>query len=144
MAVRVLAEPFEPWSVLAAHETALARAGRYGAACVFVGTMRDFNQDTRVETMRLEHYPGMTERVLERAEAEARSRWVLEEVLIVHRHGELRPGEPIVLIACWSAHREAAFAACRYLIEELKTRATFWKQETTATGTRWVEPAPMS
>lgn len=141
MPVRVLGDPFDPWQELARHEAGMGQAGRYGAACVFVGTMRDFNRDTRVAVMHLEHYPGMTERELARLETEARSRWNLEEVLVVHRHGRLLPGDPIVLIACWSAHREEAFAACRYLIEELKRRVTFWKQETTPAGQRWVDPA---
>jgi molybdopterin synthase catalytic subunit len=140
MPVRVLAEPFDPWHELARHETGMGQAGRHGACTSFVGTMRDFSHGTHVSAMRLEHYPGMTERELARLEAEARARWELVEVLIVHRYGELKPGDPIVLVAAWSAHREQAFAACRYLIEELKTRATFWKQEDTGTGRRWVSP----
>jgi molybdopterin synthase catalytic subunit len=140
MPVRVLAEAFDPWHELARHEAGLGQGGRYGACASFVGTMRDFNHGTRVSAMRLEHYPGMTERELARLETEARARWELVEVLIVHRHGALSPGDPIVLVAAWSAHREQAFAACRYLIEELKTRATFWKQEVTGAGRRWVSP----
>jgi molybdopterin synthase catalytic subunit len=140
MPVRVLAEPFQPWRELARHEADMAQAGRFGACATFVGTMRDFSHGTSVTAMHLEHYPGMTERELARLEAEARARWELVEVLIVHRHGELKPGDPIVLVAAWAKHREPAFAACRYLIEELKTRATFWKQEDTSAGRRWVSP----
>jgi molybdopterin synthase catalytic subunit len=140
MPVRVTGEPFEPWQEMARHEADMGQAGRFGACATFVGTMREFSHGTGVTAMRLEHYPGMTERELARLEAEARARWELVEVLIVHRHGELKPGDPIVLVAAWAAHREPAFAACRYLIEELKTRATFWKLEETGAGRRWVSP----
>jgi len=89
--------------------------------------------------MTLEHYPGMTERALAGIADEARTRWPVNALLIVHRVGPIGPGDAIVLTAAWSAHREAAFAACRYLIEELKHRAPFWKKETLADGgSRWV------
>ncbi len=95
-----------------------------------------------VSAMTLEHYPGMTEAYLGRIRDEAQRRWGLADSLILHRVGPLAPGEPIVLVACWAEHREAAFAACRYLIDELKTRAPFWKQEQTGAGLRWVEQEP--
>jgi molybdopterin synthase catalytic subunit len=101
--------------------------------------MRDLNEGAEVKGMTLEHYPEMTRRHLERVAAEARARWALEDVLVVHRHGDLAPGDPIVLVAAWSAHRGAAFEACRYLIEELKHRAPFWKKEQGPAGERWVE-----
>jgi molybdopterin synthase catalytic subunit len=101
--------------------------------------MRDFNQDTSVQGMLLEHYPGMTENYLEKISREAVRRWDLMDSLIVHRVGELLPGEPIVLVAVWSAHRKAAFEASRYLMEELKSKAPFWKKEQLQEGTRWVE-----
>jgi molybdopterin synthase catalytic subunit len=88
--------------------------------------------------MSLEHYPAMTERELQAIGGEAARRWALEDWLVVHRVGALQPGDPIVLVAAWSGHRAEAFAACRYIIEALKTRAPFWKQEQTATGARWV------
>jgi molybdopterin synthase catalytic subunit len=106
---------------------------------VFVGSLRDFNQGQSVTGMVLEHYPGMTEGYLEKISAEARARWELLDTLVIHRYGPLSPGEPIVLVAVWSAHRDAAFAACRYLIDELKTRAPFWKQEARPDGLHWVE-----
>jgi molybdopterin synthase catalytic subunit len=81
----------------------------------------------------------MTEKHLEQVATEAASRWPIEDLLVIHRYGELRPGEPIVCVAAWAAHRDAAFAACRYVIDELKTRAPFWKQELTEEGRRWVE-----
>jgi molybdopterin synthase catalytic subunit len=115
------------------------KAGRtdIGAIVTFLGTVRD--TDGQVEEMRLEHYPGMTEAELERIEAEARSRWPLEACLIVHRVGRLKPGDDIVLVATASAHRESAFAAAEFLMDYLKTRAPFWKQETGPEGSRWVE-----
>jgi molybdopterin synthase catalytic subunit len=108
-----------------------------GAIVTFLGTVRD--ADGQVQEMTLEHYPGMTEAELARIEAEARARWPLEGCLIVHRIGVLKPGDNIVLVATASAHREAAFAAAEFLMDYLKTRAPFWKQETGPAGTRWVE-----
>ena len=129
--------PFDPWQELAQFEAALTK-GKYGACTSFVGTMRDFNIGDNVHMMTLEHYPEMTQKHLDAICAEAAERWQLLECLIIHRYGEIRPGEPIVLTAAWSAHRAEAFDACRYLIEELKTRAPFWKKEITDTGERWV------
>ncbi len=110
-----------------------------GGLCVFVGLVRDVAGDTPVRAMTLEHYPGMTERQLAEIDAEARRRWPLEDTLIIHRHGDLVPCDRIVLVAAASAHRDAAFEACRFLIDWLKTQAPFWKQEATGTGQRWVE-----
>lgn len=142
MAIRVQAGAFDPWQELADHEAAQAGsvAGKAGGAAVFVGSLRDFNQGRAVSAMALEHYPGMTEAYLEMISREARSRWDLLDTLVIHRHGPLSPGEPIVLVAAWSVHRADAFAACRYLIDELKTRAPFWKREQTPDGARWVQP----
>jgi molybdopterin synthase catalytic subunit len=140
MTVRVTDQPFDPWREVEAFQDAHPElAGRYGATAVFVGTMRNLNEGTTVEAMTLEHYPAMTARELGRIRAEALRRWPVQEALVIHRVGELRPDDPIVLVAVWSAHRDAAFAACRYLIDELKTRAPFWKKERTPGGERWVE-----
>jgi molybdopterin synthase catalytic subunit len=141
MTIRVQKEKFDPWRELAAHQEThtLDWTGRYGATAVFIGSLRDFNQGQAVTGMTLEYYPGMTESYLEKICAEARTRWELLDILVIHRYGPLSLGDPIVLVAVWSAHRDAAFAACRYLIDELKTRAPFWKQETTPGGVRWVE-----
>ena len=95
--------------------------------------------DQPVEAMTLEHYPGMTETMLERIEAEAHARWPLDASLVVHRVGRLTPGEQIVLVACTSAHRQAAFDACQFLIDWLKTKAPFWKIEDGPDGANWVE-----
>lgn len=140
--IRVQMEAFDPWRELSVFQGARGPdwAGRFGATAVFVGSLRDFNQGQAVVGMTLEHYPGMTEGHLEKISAEARSRWELLEILIIHRYGPLTLGDPIVLVAAWSAGRDAAFAACRYLIDELKTRAPFWKQEATPEGARWVRP----
>ena len=140
MFVEVTAQPFDPWHRIQAHQTQQLRAGHYGATSVFVGTLRDFNEGDHVAGMTLEHYPGMTETYLEKISADAATRWDLLDTLIVHRVGELQPNTPIVLIAVWSAHRRDAFEASRWLMEELKSRAPFWKKERLdGGGARWVE-----
>ena len=140
MTVEILDRAFDPWHHLAEYQTkGIRQAGQFGATAVFVGTMRDFNQDDPVQGMLLEHYPGMTESYLEKISRDAVQRWDLMDSLIVHRVGELLPGEPIVLVAVWSMHRKAAFEASRYLMEELKSKAPFWKKEQLREGARWVE-----
>ena len=111
---------------------------RIGGVCSFVGLVRDIAGEQTVSAMTLEHYPGMTEKMLTRIEAEANERWPLEASLIIHRYGRLDPGDPIVLVATASAHRQAAFEACHFLIDWLKTKAPFWKLEETSKGTKWV------
>ncbi len=139
MRTEIRATPFDPWQELATHQGHMDRVvGKHGAAAVFVGTMRDFNAGEEVQGMFLEHYPGMTERHLETICEEAIRRWDLLDALIIHRTGAMQPGDPIVLVASWAAHRGPAFAACRYLIEELKSRAPFWKKEHLAQESRWV------
>ena len=141
MSIQILTSGFDPWACLADYQRtrSSAPAGQFGATAVFVGTMRDFNQGDAVQRLFLEHYPGMTESHLEKIAAEAAQRWDLIDTLIVHRVGELQPGDPIVLVAVWSAHRKDAFEASRYLMEELKSRAPLWKKEQLAGGSRWVE-----
>ncbi|HEX7044132.1 MAG TPA: molybdenum cofactor biosynthesis protein MoaE [Burkholderiales bacterium] len=140
MPAEVRTSAFEPYEELRRYqERFLSGRGAAGATASFVGTMRDFNDGEPVRAMTLEHYPGMTERHLERIVAEAKQRWPILDALVLHRVGPLLPGDPIVLVAAWSAHRDAAFAACRYLIEELKSRAPFWKKEERASAARWVE-----
>lgn len=120
-------------------EIAALKAGRadIGAVVAFLGTVRD--QDGAIDELTLEHYPGMTERELERIEAEAQTRWPLQASLIVHRIGTLRPSDNIVLVVTASEHRQAAFAAAEFLMDYLKTRAPFWKRESGPDGSRWVE-----
>jgi molybdopterin synthase catalytic subunit len=134
--VRVQREDFD----LGAELAALARGKTgIGGLASFVGLVRDVAGSERIEAMTLEHYPGMTEKQLIEIEAEARRRWPLDAVLIIHRHGRLLPGEQIVLVATASAHRQAAFESCQFLIDWLKTKAPFWKLEETPSGSRWVD-----
>jgi molybdopterin synthase catalytic subunit len=112
---------------------------KIGGLATFVGLVRDLADQGAVSAMTLEHYPGMTEKRLAEIEAEARSRWPLENVLIIHRYGKLEPGDRIVLVATTSAHRQAALDSCAFLIDWLKTKAPFWKLEEGAKGTAWVE-----
>ena len=117
------------------------RRGRtdIGAVASFVGLARDMNEGSGVAAMTLEHYPGMTEKALGRLVDEAKSRWALLDVTVIHRIGRLLPGDPIVLVAVASSHRGEAFAACEFIMDYLKTRAPFWKKEETPAGERWVE-----
>jgi molybdopterin synthase catalytic subunit len=138
--VKLCGESFDPWQEIQAFQNARPElAGKFGATSVFIGSMRDFNEGHDVQGMVLEHYPEMTQKHLEAISTEAKQRWDILDTLIIHRFGEIQPNDPIVLLAVWSAHRSESFPACRYLIEELKTRAPFWKQESTQAGTRWVE-----
>lgn len=110
-----------------------------GATVMFIGTVREMSEGSRIEGMTLEHYPGMTEKALCEIEAEALQRWPLEASLIIHRHGRLEPGDDIVLVITASAHRQAAFEACSFLMDWLKTKAPFWKLEESAGKKRWVD-----
>ena len=134
--IRVQREDFDVGA-----EIARLTAGRHeiGGIVSFVGVVRDAAGGSRIGAMTLEHYPGMTERKLAEIETEAHRRWPLDAVLIVHRYGRLEPGDRIVLVATASPHREAALAACHFLIDWLKTDAPFWKSEETPSGKRWVE-----
>jgi molybdopterin synthase catalytic subunit len=110
-----------------------------GAIASFVGLARDINEGNGVQAMTLEHYPGMTEKALAALVEEARSRWALLDVTVIHRVGRLLPGDPIVLVVVASQHRGEAFAACEFIMDYLKTQAPFWKKEETPHGERWVE-----
>jgi len=136
MSVRVQSEPFDPGvEVNAMHA---ANVG-VGAVVGFVGYVRDFNDGQEVAGMFLEHYPGMTEKALAKIVVEAEARWPLLKVEVLHRIGGLEPSEPIVFVGVASAHRQAAFDACNFIMDYLKTRAPFWKKEQTGDGPRWVE-----
>ncbi|UJF18700.1 molybdopterin synthase catalytic subunit MoaE [Vibrio sp. SS-MA-C1-2] len=117
----------------------LADSNSVGAVVTFVGKVRDFNQGDDVKGMRLEHYPGMTEKALEEIVIEAEKRWPLLETRVIHRVGDLDLGDQIVFVGISSAHRDAAFAACEFIMDYLKTRAPFWKKERISEGSRWVE-----
>jgi molybdopterin synthase catalytic subunit len=122
-------------------EIAQLRSGNpaIGAIASFIGLVRDVNAGDRVSEMTLEHYPGMTERALEDIVTQARARWDILDVLVVHRVGHLRPLDQIVLVVVTGAHRGEAFAACEFVMDYLKTRAPFWKKEQTPDGSRWVD-----
>jgi molybdopterin synthase catalytic subunit len=111
-----------------------------GAVVSFAGFVRADAEGDPLKSMTLEHFPGMTERELKRVEAEARVRWPLLDVAIVHRFGELLPGDRIVLVVTTSQHRADAFEAASFLMDYLKTRAPFWKRELRVSGEYWVEP----
>ena len=136
MPVRVQAEDFDIGKELAALRRGNAALG---AIASFIGLVRDMNEGGSVSEMTLEHYPGMTEKALEAIVTDAKARWDIIEVLIVHRVGVLRPTDQIVLVVVAGAHRGEAFAACEFVMDYLKTRAPFWKKERTPAGSRWVE-----
>ena len=135
-AVIVQSEDFDP-----GREAEALVAGRrdVGAIATFVGLVRDANEGSGVAAMTLEHYPGMTEAALEEIVADAHKRWPLQGVRVIHRFGRLEAGARIVFVAVASAHRGAAFAACEFIMDFLKTRAPFWKKEETGEGSRWVD-----
>lgn len=151
--IRVQKEIFD----IGAELSALTRGRTHiGGLASFVGLVRDFaprpaetapeagtqaagGNNAEIRAMTLEHYPGMTERMLERIDNEAQSRWALDATLIIHRYGRMLPGEPIVLVACAAAHREPALDACAFLIDWLKTRAPFWKLEESPDAASWVD-----
>jgi molybdopterin synthase catalytic subunit len=112
--------------------------GSAGAIASFTGLVRDFNEGDAVGQLTLEHYPGMTEKALAEIEQQARDRWELTGTVIIHRVGPLQPADQIVFVAAASAHRKAAFRACEFMIDTLKTDAPFWKKEQTPAGERWV------
>jgi len=138
MPAQIIEQLFNPWQFLQDYQAANLRPGQYGATACFVGSMRDFNIDEKVTAMTLEHYPQMTQAFLDKLCSESIQTYELDDCLIIHRVGLIKPAEPIVLTVAWSSHRAQAFDACRYLMEELKARAPFWKKEVTDKGTRWV------
>jgi molybdopterin synthase catalytic subunit len=130
MAIKICPEPFEPWQEIQSYQCLTKDiAGKFGATSIFIGTMRDFNEGDDVKGMTLEHYPGMTEKQLETIVAEAIRQWPVIDALVVHRVGDILPNDPIVLVAVWTAHRGDAFDASRFIMEELKSKAPFWKKE---------------
>ncbi len=136
MKIAVQREPFDTGAEL---DALSARNPAVGALAAFVGLVRDVNEGAQVGTMTLEHYPGMTEKSIAAIVEEAQGRWQLIDCTVIHRIGELRPADRIVLVAVTSAHRGDAFAACEFIMDYLKTRAPFWKKEQTPEGARWVE-----
>ena len=136
MSVRVQTRDFDVGAEIAA----LRRGNqKIGAVASFIGLVRDLNDGDAVSVLTLEHYPGMTEKALEKIVAEAGQRWDIMDVLVIHRVGELKPADQIVLVVVAGAHRGEAFSACEFIMDYLKTRAPFWKKEQTPRGVRWVE-----
>ncbi|NIO40854.1 MAG: molybdopterin synthase catalytic subunit MoaE [Burkholderiales bacterium] len=136
MPVRVQTEDFDVGAEIAELRK---NNSKVGAVASFVGIVRDLSEGTKVATLTLEHYPGMTEKSLEDIVAQTMQRWEVFDVLVVHRVGRLQPLDQIVLVVVTSAHRGEAFKACEFLMDYLKTRAPFWKKEITPEGSRWVE-----
>jgi molybdopterin synthase catalytic subunit len=141
MTIRVQRAAFDPGGEVNGF---CARNATSGGIATFIGQMRDFRGVSRAEgeavaAMTLEHYPGMAERELAALVNDARGRWPVDDVLVIHRFGPLVPGEAIVLVATAAAHRGDAFASCEFLMDWLKTKAPFWKKESGADGTSWVE-----
>ena len=126
------------FSLEAEHEHLKARSRAIGAVVAFTGSVRDINEDDSVSSLTLEHYPGMTEKEISKILEEAAERWNVMGATVIHRVGELHPGDDIVLVAIASAHRGDAFHACEFVMDYLKTRATFWKKEQTDQGERWL------
>lgn len=133
--IRVGAAPFD----MAEAYRWLAACDDDGAVVTFTGKVRNQNLGSNVAALTLEHYPGMTEKALQEIVADARQRWPLQRVMVIHRIGELFPGDEIVLVGVSGAHRGSAFAAAEFIMDYLKTRAPFWKREATENGDRWVD-----
>ena len=134
--IRIQTEPFDTGAELARlHENAPG----VGAVASFMGVVRNQNAERSVGSMLLEHYPGMTERAIEGIVHDARARWTLAAVTVIHRVGALSPGDAIVFVAAASSHRGEAFRACEFIMDFLKTKAPFWKKESTPAGERWVQ-----
>lgn len=136
MPVRIQPEPFDAGAELMA-----LTSGRpdIGASVTFVGQVRELSGGTTLHTMTLEHYPAMAQAELERIEAEARARFDIQDIEIIHRFGDLAPGDPIVLVIATSASRQPAFDAANFIMDFLKTNAPFWKKEHAADGSHWVD-----
>ena len=142
MKIEIMTEKFDPWEALVDYKkNVLLNDSSIGATSVFVGTVRDFNDNEEVENMELEHYPGMTEKYLEDMVNSAIKKYNIIDGLVIHRVGLLEPTDPIVVVATWSEHRENAFNATRDIMEALKAQAPFWKKESTNNGFRWVKPS---
>ena len=133
--IRVQSGPFDPADEMTRFT---AGAPQAGAVASFVGLVRA--EGDRVARLSLDHYPGFTEREMARIEAAARSRFGVDDTLVIHRYGEMAPGEAIVLVAAAAAHRQPALEAVSFLMDWLKTDAPFWKREDGPAGARWIEP----
>jgi molybdopterin synthase catalytic subunit len=140
MKVVVQEAPFDAYAEVQKYQAENLPAGKHGGTVVFVGTMRDFNEGVDgIAEMYLDHYPGMTEKHLEHVCEDAFKEWDIMDAFVMHRVGAIQPDDAIVLVAVWSRHRAMAFDACRFIINDLKHRAPFWKREKRPDGEHWVE-----
>ena len=140
MKIIITEDIIDPWSLIKNYETEyLSTNSKFGATNIFIGTMRDINESLAIKEMFLEHYPGMTEKMLNATVNKAIKDYQLFDALVIHRVGSIHPDDTIVVVCVWSSHRKEAFESCRYIMEELKSNAPFWKQETlTNNKKRWV------
>lgn len=140
MKIEIRESTFSPWQEVQAYQDEkLRKSGKFGATAIFIGTMRDVNEGDEVAAMQLDYYPGMTQKHLQQIAQSALEEFEIFDVLVLHRVGRVFPGEPIVCIAVWSAHRDAAYRANRFIMEDLKSKAPFWKKESLREKERWVE-----
>lgn len=129
MKVEIFDKPYDPWYEAKSYQDECLDTGKYGAMALFVGTMRDLNEGDAVISMTLEHYPEMTQKHLEKITEDAINKFDILDVLLMHRVGQVFPSDPIVCVAVWSIHRAAAYDANRFVMEDLKAKAPFWKKE---------------
>ena len=140
MKIEIITEQFDPWQLLVDYKkNQLQNDSKIGASSIFLGTMRDFNDDEDIKSMELEHYPGMTEKEVSKIIDEADERWDIIAATVIHRIGHLAPGDEIVFVGVSSQHRSDAFQACEFIMDYLKTKATIWKKETIVEGERWLK-----
>ena len=140
MKIELFEQSFDPWEWVKSYQDAQAdKQSSFGATSMFIGTMRDFNEGVDIQSMYLEHYPGMTEKHLSELAQAAIHKWDIVDICIAHRVGNIYPGDPIVCIAVWSIHRKDAYEANRMVMEDLKSKTTFWKKEQLQEGSRWVK-----
>ena len=140
MKIELFEQAFDPWKWARSFQDLEENLqNKFGATTIFIGTMRDFNEGENVQSMLLEHYPGMTEKHLHKIAERAKDKWDVIDLCIAHRVGEIVPGETIVCVVVWSVHRREAYEANRMIMEDLKSNAPFWKKEQLADKTRWVE-----
>ncbi len=141
MKVKICTEAFNPWQEIQYYQANFTEGSpKFGATSIFIGTMRDYNEGVTVQSMTLDYYPGMTEKQLGKILEDTWQHWQIIDAYIVHRVGEIKTDDAIVLVAVWASHRGDAFDASRAIMEALKSTAPFWKKEVLATGqTRWVE-----
>ena len=139
MHVVIRTKAFDPYTEISQYQEGMGKKGKYGAIASFIGTMRDFNDGEEVTGMTLEYYPGMTESHITEICEQAAKQWHILDCLVIHRVGDIRINDAIVLISIWAAHRGDALDACRFIIEDLKAKAPFWKKEKRPGGDHWVE-----